>query len=44
MAKKPLQFHLNGLEKALFVDDGQNLLDVLRRGVGDLMASRICPA
>jgi carbon-monoxide dehydrogenase small subunit len=42
MAKKPLQFHLNGLEKALFVDDGQNLLDVLRRGVGDLTPKYGC--
>src|SRR5690606_5154815 len=29
-------FRLNGAEKALFVEDGANLLDVLRRGVGDL--------
>ena len=36
MAPKPLQFRLNGAEKAVFVEDGQNLLDVLRRGVGDL--------
>src|SRR5690606_21462148 len=36
MAKKPLQFRLNGAEKAVFVEEGQNLLDVLRRGVGDL--------
>ncbi|MEZ5738894.1 MAG: (2Fe-2S)-binding protein [Burkholderiaceae bacterium] len=36
MARKPLQFSLNGQDKAVFVEDGQNLLDVLRRGVGDL--------
>ncbi len=42
MAKKPLQFHLNGSEKALFVEDGQNLLDVLRRGVGDLTPKYGC--
>ncbi len=36
MTKKPVQFQLNGDQKATFVDDGQNLLDVLRRGVGDL--------
>lgn len=36
MARKPVEFHLNGAEKAVFVTDGQNLLDVLRRGVGDL--------
>ena len=42
MAKKPLQFYLNGSEKALFVEDGQNLLDVLRRGVGDLTPKYGC--
>ena len=42
MAKKPLQFHLNGSEKAVFVEDGQNLLDVLRRGVGDLTPKYGC--
>lgn len=42
MVKKPLQFHLNGSEKALFVEDGQNLLDVLRRGVGDLTPKYGC--
>ena len=42
MAKKPLQFHLNGSDKALFVEDGQNLLDVLRRGVGDLTPKYGC--
>jgi carbon-monoxide dehydrogenase small subunit len=36
MARKPVEFHLNGADKAVFVTDGQNLLDVLRRGVGDL--------
>jgi carbon-monoxide dehydrogenase small subunit len=36
MAKRPLEFRLNGAEKAVFVEEGQNLLDVLRRGVGDL--------
>lgn len=42
MAKKPVQFRLNGDEKAAFVDDGQNLLDVLRRGVGDLTPKYGC--
>jgi carbon-monoxide dehydrogenase small subunit len=42
MAKKPLQFSLNGSEKAVFVEDGQNLLDVLRRGVGDLSPKYGC--
>lgn len=36
MAQKPIQFRHNGEERAVFVADGQNLLDVLRRGIGDL--------
>ena len=36
MSKKPVTFQLNGSDAAVFVDDGANLLDVLRRGVGDL--------
>ena len=36
MSKRtPLQFRLNGREKAVFVEGGQNLLDALRRDVGD---------
>jgi carbon-monoxide dehydrogenase small subunit len=35
MAKTPVQFRLNGADKAVFVDGGENLLNVLRRGVGD---------
>lgn len=42
MAKKPVQFQLNGADKAAFVEDGQNLLDVLRRGVGDLTPKYGC--
>jgi len=42
MARKPLQFNLNGAEKAVFVEDGQNLLDVLRRGLGDLSPKYGC--
>ncbi|MEZ5925481.1 MAG: (2Fe-2S)-binding protein [Hyphomicrobiaceae bacterium] len=42
MSRKPVQFTLNGVEKAAFVDDGQNLLDVLRRGVGDLTPKYGC--
>ena len=42
MAKKPVQFRLNGADKAGFVDDGQNLLDFLRRGVGDLTPKYGC--
>ncbi len=36
MAKKPVTFTLNGAERAAFADDGENLLQFLRRGVGDL--------
>jgi carbon-monoxide dehydrogenase small subunit len=42
MSKKPVQFTLNGDSKAVFVEDGQNLLDVLRRGVGDLSPKYGC--
>jgi carbon-monoxide dehydrogenase small subunit len=42
MARKPVQFRLNGDEKAVFVNDGDNLLDVLRRGVGDLTPKYGC--
>ena len=42
MAKKPVSFTLNGVEKAVFVEDGQNLLDMLRRGVGDLSPKYGC--
>jgi aerobic carbon-monoxide dehydrogenase small subunit len=36
MARKPIQFRLNGSDEAIFVADGQNLLDALRQEVGDL--------
>ncbi|MBY8975963.1 (2Fe-2S)-binding protein [Rhodobacteraceae bacterium NNCM2] len=36
MPKTPVTFTLNGAESATFVDPGANLLDVLRRGLGDL--------
>lgn len=42
MASKPLQFRLNGAEKAVFTRDGENLLDVLRRGIGDLTPKQGC--
>jgi carbon-monoxide dehydrogenase small subunit len=35
MAKLPLQFQLNGSDRATFVDPASNLLDTLRRGLGD---------
>lgn len=42
MAKKPIQFQLNGSPKSVFVEDGQNLLDVLRHEVGDLTPKLGC--
>jgi carbon-monoxide dehydrogenase small subunit len=42
MAKTPVQFRLNGSDKAVFVDGGENLLNVLRRGVGDMSAKYGC--
>jgi carbon-monoxide dehydrogenase small subunit len=42
MAKTPVQFTLNGSQAAVFVDDSQNLLDVLRRGLGDLSPKYGC--
>ncbi|WP_144183242.1 (2Fe-2S)-binding protein [Elioraea rosea] len=42
MAKKPVTFTLNGTERAAFADPGQNLLDLLRRGVGDLTPKYGC--
>jgi len=40
--RKPLQFNLNGSDVAVFVNDGDNLLNVLRRGVGDLTPKYGC--
>ncbi len=42
MAKKPVSFNLNGQDRAAFADEGQNLLDFLRRGVGDLSPKYGC--
>jgi aerobic carbon-monoxide dehydrogenase small subunit len=42
MAKTPVQFRLNGAEKAVFADGGESLLDVLRRGVGDMSVKFGC--
>lgn len=42
MTKKPVQFQLNGAPVAVFSDEGQNLLDLLRRGVGDLSPKYGC--
>jgi carbon-monoxide dehydrogenase small subunit len=42
MAKKPVTITLNGAERAAFAEDGQNLLEFLRRGVGDLSPKYGC--
>ncbi len=42
MAKTPIRLTLNGDEQAVFVDEGQNLLDVLRRTLGDLTPKYGC--
>jgi len=42
MSKAPVQFRLNGNDKAVFVDGGQNLLDTLRRDVGDFSPKYGC--
>ena len=42
MARTPVAFRLNGSEVAAFADGGQNLLDLLRRGVGDLSPKYGC--
>ncbi len=42
MAKTPVQFRLNGADKAVFVDGGENLLNALRRSIGDMSAKFGC--
>ncbi len=42
MAKKPVSFTLNGSPRAAFTDEGQNLLDFLRRVLGDLSPKYGC--
>jgi len=42
MAKKPISFVLNGSETSVFVEQGGNLLDELRRNIGDLSAKYGC--
>jgi len=42
MSRKPVQFRLNGSDRAVFSEEGQNLLDVLRRGVGDFAPKYGC--
>jgi carbon-monoxide dehydrogenase small subunit len=42
MAKKPVTFILNGSERATFAEEGLNLLEFLRRGIGDLSPKYGC--
>lgn len=42
MALKPVSFTLNGAARAAFAEDGANLLDFLRRAVGDLSPKYGC--
>ena len=42
MAKKPVSFVLNDAETSVFVEQGGNLLDELRRTVGDLSPKYGC--
>jgi len=42
MAKKPINFVLNGSDTSVFVEQGGNLLDELRKNIGDLSAKYGC--
>ncbi len=42
MSRRPVTFTLNGAETAIFVAEGGNLLDELRRTVGDLSPKYGC--
>ena len=42
MAKKPISFVLNGAQTSVFVEQGGNLLDELRRNIGDLSSKYGC--
>lgn len=42
MKKTPVTFTLNGRPTAAFADPGENLLDFLRRGVGDMTPKYGC--
>lgn len=42
MSKTPITFNLNDRAVALFVDPGASLIEVLRRGVGDLTPKQGC--
>ena len=42
MSRTPVQFRLNGADKAVFVEGGQNLLATLRRDIGDFAPKHGC--
>jgi len=42
MIKKPINFVLNGSDTSVFVEQGGNLLDELRKNIGDLSAKYGC--
>ena len=42
MSKTPVQFRVNGQDKAVFAEDAENLLECLRRGVGDMSPKYGC--
>ncbi len=42
MSKTPVQFRLNGSDAAAFAEGGENLLDLLRRRIGDLSPKYGC--
>ena len=42
MSRTPIEFRHNGRDQAIFVEDGANLLDVLRRGIGDFSPKYGC--
>jgi carbon-monoxide dehydrogenase small subunit len=42
MPKLPVQFRLNGSDRAAFVEPGDNLLTTLRRGLGDFAPKYGC--
>ena len=42
MAKTPVQFRLNGSDRAAFADGAENLLNVLRRSLGDFAPKYGC--
>lgn len=42
MPRTPIRFNLNGVDTGVFAEGGSNLLEVLRRGAGDLTPKQGC--